>query len=434
MASKRLPAAKSHIVPLLASDPAHIFYAYMIMAIIPLVSDNYPGAQGSFVSTHIMAQSLKVLEKVFSKEDGIDIIHCLHLLVIFSTHSSTAGSSWHLIGIAMKKCIALGYHREPAKALAPEEADGRRWAFWSCYLLDRLISAALGRPPSISDRYVTVSLPTELSSSANQAAAQSMQIHLLRYAVLMSSVISHVSERNFEEHLGELLHWRISTPSHVSTLERERGYQTSLYNTLLLRIIIDQIGSQRHLTHSQSSPHSQPMLLGVSVDTTQDRTSTIQARIRQSRAVRLMETCKAVVESLGRWDMRKRAFLSWVTGYSAFSTSLAVLYHITLDMPQNRDVPGLPHALTEEEPNSAANRMLNDMLQTLAIVARQFPRMTDFRRIIVGIRKKIDGFELEDWDELRQLGNVDDVDSLVADIQPDHLRKLAQVALENCNI
>lgn len=155
----------------LASDPAHIFYAYMIMAIVPLVSDIYPVAQGSFVSTHIMSQSLKVLEKVFSKEDGIDIIHCLHLLVIFSMHSSTAGSSWHLIGIAMKKCIALGYHRETPPGLDPDEADGRRWSFWSCYFLDRLVSAALGRPPSIGDRYVTVSQPAQSLSVGNGAPA-----------------------------------------------------------------------------------------------------------------------------------------------------------------------------------------------------------------------------------------------------------------------
>jgi hypothetical protein len=43
------------------------------------------------------------------------IIHSLLLLIVFSLHSSAAVSSWHLIGVAVEKCIALGFHRETGK-------------------------------------------------------------------------------------------------------------------------------------------------------------------------------------------------------------------------------------------------------------------------------------------------------------------------------
>lgn len=86
---------------------------------------------------------------MFLLEDGVDIIHCLLLLVIFSLHSSAAGSTWHLIGVAMKKCIALGFHREVAKLrrdTTEEDLENRRWAFWQCYFLDRyaLVKVELG--------------------------------------------------------------------------------------------------------------------------------------------------------------------------------------------------------------------------------------------------------------------------------------------------
>jgi hypothetical protein len=90
-------------------------------------------ANPASIFMHLLAKSLRVLDHVFCQEDGVDIIQCLHLLVIFAIHSSAAGSSWHLIGFAMNNCIALGYHKE---ALPPgssnEEMEQRRWAFWGC--------------------------------------------------------------------------------------------------------------------------------------------------------------------------------------------------------------------------------------------------------------------------------------------------------------
>ncbi|KAH9212879.1 hypothetical protein DL95DRAFT_507835 [Leptodontidium sp. 2 PMI_412] len=158
----------------LLQEPATIFMAYMVLAITPLVSDTYPVAQASFISIHILSKALKILDKVFQHEDGVDIIYCLILLVIFSFHSSAAGSSWQLTGIAMKKCIALGFHREVAKPrrdTSDEDLEQRRWAFWSCYFLDRygypytfqapakvysLVSSALDRPFSINDTDITI--------------------------------------------------------------------------------------------------------------------------------------------------------------------------------------------------------------------------------------------------------------------------------------
>jgi hypothetical protein len=57
------------------------------------------------------------------------IIHSLLLFVVFSLHSPAAVSSWHLIGIAVKKCIALRFHREtgkPAGAAADRTGSWRR--------------------------------------------------------------------------------------------------------------------------------------------------------------------------------------------------------------------------------------------------------------------------------------------------------------------
>lgn len=93
----RLPVAKvkSGIAAIAATDdaayqdklsnsPGHIFTAYIVLAVVPLSSDNCPISQGSFVSIHVLAKCLKGLDRVFNQEDGVNIIQCLHLLVIFS--------------------------------------------------------------------------------------------------------------------------------------------------------------------------------------------------------------------------------------------------------------------------------------------------------------------------------------------------------------
>lgn len=123
-------------------NPASIFVLMMIIAIVPLIAEGYSEAHGSFISIHMLSRALQLLEDVFGDDDGPEIIQCLRLLVIYSIYSSAAGSSWHLSGFAMKKCVALGYHREPEVLSngdpgAVERHEKKRWIFWSCYLLDR---------------------------------------------------------------------------------------------------------------------------------------------------------------------------------------------------------------------------------------------------------------------------------------------------------
>jgi hypothetical protein len=402
----------------LSTDPAHIFLAYMIIAVTPLVSDIHPVAQGSFISTHILAMSLKVLDKVFQKEDGADIIHCLHILVIYSIHSSTAGSSWHLIGIAMRKCVALGYHLEPAEKVGSEEAAARRWAFWSCYLLDRLISAALGRPPSLNDRYITVKLPGYNLPRAVIASPDAMQTHLLRYATVLSTVTRQAATESFEQRLGKILDWRSKRPAHADELRRDYQYQTSLYHTSLLRITIERINDSQTVRLKAGTDGSD-----ATVDGTTGAELVQQADL--IRDLRLTETCNAVFDSLNRPDMRERPFLSWITGYSTFSVALAILYRIGLLVALR--ALGQAHPLDDaHDALVAANIMLNELMSKLGVVARQFPRLNEFRWIVASLRWNIDGYLLDEWQSLDRATPLGDYETVADKIAPLHLKVLAE--------
>ncbi|KAK6365259.1 hypothetical protein LTS17_011492 [Exophiala oligosperma] len=279
-----------HYRSTLSTDPAHVFMAYMVIAIVPMVSDTYPVSQGMFISTHILAESLKVLEKVFQKEDGVDVIHCLHLLVIFSIHSSTAG-------IAMKKSIAMGDHRDSVGEVDRTEADARRWAFWSCYFLDRLISTALGRPYSVSDKYIRVAPPSAGDAVGRPALSSQLSIHLFRYAKLMSQIVNDQGEEPFTNHLGRLLHWRACTPPEAPlSTQCAFEYQTSLYNTLYLRVAIDQIVSRQTADDAPVCLQQLPA---------SKRNGIVVSKHQQMADFRLMDACRAVLKSLKRSGMGK---------------------------------------------------------------------------------------------------------------------------------
>jgi hypothetical protein len=328
---------------MLLAHPAHLFQAYMVIAIVPLVSDLYPVSQGSFISAHILSTSLKVLDAVFQKEDGVDIVQCLHLLVIFSMHSSAAGSSWHLIGFGMKKCLALGYHKEPA--IISEDADERRWAFWACYLLDRLISAALDRPFAINDSDISVQLPQD---AGNPKDVQ--YLHLFRYAMLLSDVIADGCRSPMTIQLSALLHWRSLNPhTDESATSPSQAYLASLDNTLMLRLVIDHILVSTQVATSTEQQHTPD--IGHGAD-------------HLPSFLNVPQVCQAVVNSLSRPDMKQRSFLSWLTGYSAFSVYLVILYWAP--------------RWTGETP---IDTLLQPVKEILDLVGNQFSRLKEYARV-----------------------------------------------------
>lgn len=92
-------------------------------------------------------------------------LQAILLLVWYSLLNPEKGSIWFLIGLATRTCVDLGYHNEHNIDITHFDAlelDMRRRLFWVTYKMDRLLSQALGRPPSIPDGYISVPLPSSL--------------------------------------------------------------------------------------------------------------------------------------------------------------------------------------------------------------------------------------------------------------------------------
>lgn len=437
----------------LSSSPGHIFMAYIVVAIVPLISDSYPISQGSFVSIHVLAKCLKVLDRVFNQEDGVDIIQCLHLLVIFSIHCSAAGSAWHLIGFAMNKCIALGYHREnvlPAQGLPDKEAQQqRRWAFWGCYFMDRLICTALDRPFSINNRDVTTSLPEEINGISRPI--ESCHVFLFRYAVLLTDLTHDSSSDSFHDQLGHILYYQTcARANNDPSVEKASAYQTSLYHTLMLRIAVRHILGA-YIWEDVSDGVGGHCYIATESGTPMDMREARKVEHIRVRELNFMNICKAVSLSLSRPGMSGRNFLSMITGNSAFLMALGVLY---CQAATTINCVGLPTASSDEaNPGSSSQEdarigiqmetqegnhgepnhdywqsILQNACDKLIITGRQFPRMGEYRQIIEQLRGVIERVSAS-REQYVVITELKGLETAVASIGPSQLKCLARAVL-----
>lgn len=110
-----------------------------------LILSEEPSMELFASKVHTLAVSK--LDIILQEGDEVKIIHCILSLIIHSLFTSTGGSSWHLIGYAMAKCITFQFHKEPQHhvAVSSYQKDRRKCLFWSLYILDRFVILALAR-------------------------------------------------------------------------------------------------------------------------------------------------------------------------------------------------------------------------------------------------------------------------------------------------
>lgn len=106
------------------------------IAIGALLSSDASQLSGFVNSLHWAAKRmLPVILR--NQQDGLVAIKCMLLLAIFSLLSPSGGSAWHLIGLIIQKCVALGLEKEQDRQTQDRLADDRLQVFWSAYMLDR---------------------------------------------------------------------------------------------------------------------------------------------------------------------------------------------------------------------------------------------------------------------------------------------------------
>ena len=134
------------------------FVVYILISTGIYLSPTAGHLQG--IATELHARGVAMIAGIASTDDKSVLIYCMLLLVIHSIHTPRGGSTWHLAGLVMRKCIAVRMHRGPNPSSPPASAelDSNRWLFWAVYVVERQVSSLMDRPYCIQDADITTTV------------------------------------------------------------------------------------------------------------------------------------------------------------------------------------------------------------------------------------------------------------------------------------
>lgn len=89
-------------------------------------------------ATEMVSRAIQILATVFECSDQMSILRCLMALTIHSLYTSLGGSTWHLLGLSITRCISAGIHttRISDPHSDSKANDQRSRALWTLYILD----------------------------------------------------------------------------------------------------------------------------------------------------------------------------------------------------------------------------------------------------------------------------------------------------------
>ncbi|KAL0069882.1 hypothetical protein AAF712_003152 [Marasmius tenuissimus] len=138
---------------------------YMILAIgckvdVAKRSADSPDAEHYHTLARAAISEVSVLEDT-TVETITALFYEIWYLLVFSDNKTGGGHAWGLMGLTAKLAQSIGLHRNGTKSkVIPEEVEKRRSLFWELLYLDARLSLSLGRPPSLSIKYMDCKRPT----------------------------------------------------------------------------------------------------------------------------------------------------------------------------------------------------------------------------------------------------------------------------------
>ncbi|KAH7017974.1 uncharacterized protein B0I36DRAFT_368032 [Microdochium trichocladiopsis] len=212
-----------------------LFEIHLQIAIGIMVSQDAVRLANYAHSLH--AAATRLLPAVFRSRHYADSLRSLLLLIAFSLVHPGGGSTWHLLGWAIRVCITAGFHKEPTSqtGLPLEEIEEARWLFWSVYVLDRWVSIAMDRPFGMRDVDISIQPPNEKSESSPSRTPlhglskfrEALGLHFIRHAHITSNIRTD-SRANPLSHYGNLTNWRDFDPPLSSSSDMVRLWEDSV--------------------------------------------------------------------------------------------------------------------------------------------------------------------------------------------------------------
>ncbi|KAK2015760.1 hypothetical protein LZ32DRAFT_602064 [Colletotrichum eremochloae] len=218
-----------------AQSPLWMFRLWMILAI---GSTTYCSVALSEESESMLYynKALGYMEDALGYGDMV-ALEVIMLQVSYSFFNQLGPNTWFLVGLAARLSVGMGLHTSSSyDALPVDVAEHRKRVFYSVYMMDRVVSTALGRPFALHDDDIDVEPFADADDedidatgirqrSALQPSTMAVPLHLLRLRQLSSKIVKSVysNKRNAQMSVPEreaiihslhreLIDWRRSMP------------------------------------------------------------------------------------------------------------------------------------------------------------------------------------------------------------------------------
>ncbi|UKZ72886.1 hypothetical protein TrVFT333_000523 [Trichoderma virens FT-333] len=143
--------------------PKCLLFAILASALKFSDSDYFAGCRREATEAYAREAWLALLNDHLTVENNpsLQVAQASNILGVVDFTCGRTSSGWLKIGLAVRIAQDLQLMKEPKNTLNPIEQEEHRRAFWSIYLLDKLVSVGQSRPPAISEEDIHVQLPVD---------------------------------------------------------------------------------------------------------------------------------------------------------------------------------------------------------------------------------------------------------------------------------
>ncbi|KAI1115926.1 fungal-specific transcription factor domain-containing protein [Nemania sp. NC0429] len=232
----------------LSVSPSLLCLLYLVFAIGLAMAAPFPGSDEAAVIEKLRSESTSRAESFFrsakSLADPVSgfedadfwSIQALLLMSLYMLAVSKRNASYAYYGMAVRSGFALGLHREESmEVFQPEERLVRKNLWRTLFVLDRFLSACLGRPTAITEEDCSQSsfeAPRTAASSPKSVCPEMTHIAALEAAVKTCQVIGMTLKRVYSKR-------KISTAVGQEIAAHMRTWNRELPPTLHWRRLID---------------------------------------------------------------------------------------------------------------------------------------------------------------------------------------------------
>lgn len=141
------------------SPPWRVTY-YLVLAIGQFCSSNteseYPETS-EFYNAARTGLSLQMLES-----GSVETVQAFLLLGNYLQKKDRTNTGYNYIGLAYRLALGIGLHREATGAQNTIGHERRRQLFWTMYCFESGFNITTGRPPTMTDGFIDISLPRNI--------------------------------------------------------------------------------------------------------------------------------------------------------------------------------------------------------------------------------------------------------------------------------